>query len=202
VPDWDKRYREKDAALFGNAPNEYLREILARSDFAAKSALCLADGDGRNGRWLAGLGIRVTGVDLSGVAREIAVRRDAEAGVEVERIAADLAVWEPDAARVWDAAFMIYLHCEREVRQVAVQRAGARIMPGGWFVAEGFAVSRPEGNLMGPDDTNLLYDTAELRAWLPGFQVVEALTGTLLLEEGRRHRGEAHVVRFAARRAA
>src|SRR3546814_18397233 len=70
---WDKRYRAATAPLFGEAPNEYLRMVCARSDFAARSVLCLADGDGRNGCWLAARGLAVTALDVPAVDRKTGV---------------------------------------------------------------------------------------------------------------------------------
>lgn len=205
-PDWEARYRDAPSALFGDAPNEYVREIVARSDFAAKSVLCLADGDGRNGRWLAQQGLDVSAVDLSSVAAEIARRKDAEAGVRVERMTGDLVDWQPSPGAAWDAAFLVYLQSDPETRRRAVATAVDHLRPGGWFVAEAFGVdpSRPQdpGYAMGPDHPGLRYTLDELSAWLPGFQMLEALAGTVHLKEGEKHRGDAFVVRVAARKSA
>lgn len=197
---WDKRYTEADAPLFGGVANNYVVQTVARADFRAQSALCLADGDGRNGRYLARQGLSVTGVDLSAVGTGQAIALDAAAGVDVERVAADLAEWQPGPERRWDAAFLIYLHCEEQVRRRAVELAASHLAPGGWFIAEGFAARFGDGPRMGPSDTSLLYDVAEFDQWLPGFEVIEALTGVIRLQEGARHQGLAQVVRYAARR--
>lgn len=187
--------------MFGRAPNRYVVQTLARDDFAAKSALCLADGDGRNGRYLARQELAVTGVDLSTVGTEIAARHDADAGVTVERLAADLAEWSPETGRQWDAVFLIYLHCERHVRQRAVETAVRHLAPGGWFIAEGFAADTGDGPSMGPPDPDLRYRVEDFDEWLAGLEVQEALTGVIRLQEGSRHQGLATVVRYAARRA-
>ena len=47
--------------------------------------LSLADGDGRNGCWLAEQGFEVTAVDVSSVATECARALDSRRGVTVER---------------------------------------------------------------------------------------------------------------------
>jgi SAM-dependent methyltransferase len=197
---WDRRYRAAVEPPFGEAPNEYLRMVCARADFAARSALCLADGDGRNGRWLAGQGLAVTAVDVSAVATERALDLDRRRGVSVERIVADLAEWTPDRRRAWDAVFLIYLQGTGTLRRRALQLAAAALAPGGWLVVEGFSKAQGARPEMGPDDPDRLYDLAELREALPALQVVEALAGRVLLSEGTRHRGEAEVVRYAARR--
>ena len=200
TPDWDARYAAAEAGLFGEAPNDYVRAVASRPDFAARTALCLADGDGRNSTWLAGQGLAVTALDLSPVAVDKAQARDAAAGHRVSRTVADLADWAPPAAVSWDAAFLIYLQCEEAVRLRAIEIAGAALAPGGWFVLEAFAKPSSTPTGLGPDDAALLYSIAELEASLPGFDIVEALEGRVRLEEGERHTGIAEVVRFAARK--
>lgn len=198
--DWDKRYAEADASMFGRAPNTYVVQAVARPDFVARSALCLADGDGRNGRYLAQSGLAVTGVDISGVATSQAAALDAAAGVTVERLTADLADWQPPSGQRWDAVFLVYLHCERAVRRRAVERAAAHLAPGGWFIAEGFAVDDGSGPRMGPPDPDLRYRIDDFDRWLAGCEVLEALTGVIRLDEGAKHQGLAQVVRYAARK--
>ncbi len=200
MTDWDAKYAAAAAGLFGEEPNEFVREIVARSDFHARSALCLADGDGRNGNWLARQGLAVLAVDLSKVATDKARERDAASGVTVERITADLKDWAPAPGRQWDAAFVISLHCEPSVRTRAIRIAAAALAPGGWLVIEGFAKAQAVRDGTGPDDPSLLYDVTEIRSALPEFEIVEACTGITCLDEGKRHRGEAEVVRFAARK--
>lgn len=200
MPDWDAKYAAAETSLFGDEPNQYVREIAARSDFAPATVLCLADGDGRNSAWLARQGFAVTALDLSAVAVARARARDAANGVEVERLVADLAAWRLPPRRSWDAALLVYLQCERETRLRVMRTAAAALAPGGWFVLEAFAERRGRGGAMGPDDPALCYSLEEVAAALPGFQPIEALTGCVLLEEGVRHRGLAEVVRFAGRK--
>ena len=198
--DWDKRYREAERPLFGETPNEYLRSVLARSDVAIGTSLCIGDGDGRNGRWLARQGIRVTAVDISGVATEKALAADLAQGVEVERIVADVSQWTPPSDTLWDAVFMVYLQCDAATRNGAVKRLGRHVAPGGWFVAEGFAPNNSGGGELGPKVHDLLYERDDLLAALPGFDIIEALKGWIYLAEGERHRGKAWVLRLLARR--
>ena len=200
--DWDRRYRDSGERLFGNRPNEYLREVFARSDVAAAAVLCLADGDGRNGTWLAANGHRVTAIDISAVATDQACVLDREHGVEVERIVADLADWTPAADQTWEAVAMIYLQCEETVRAQAVRRSAAALAPGGWFIAEGFSRAGIGEGGPGPNSPDLLYDLEGLKAALPGFRIVESSDGVVWLDEGGRHQGPARVVRLLARKPA
>ena len=66
--DWDDRYADSDY-LFGTAPNDFLKSIAERLPSNSR-ILCLADGEGRNGVYLATLGHKVTAVDQSRVGLE------------------------------------------------------------------------------------------------------------------------------------
>jgi hypothetical protein len=199
---WDKRYRAAAEPPFGEAPNDYLRGVCVRADFGARTALSLADGDGRNGRWLAECGLSVTALDVSAVATERALALDSRRGVAVERVTADLAVWSPEAGRRWDVVALIYLQGASLLRHRALQIAAVAVAPGGWLVVEGFSKLQAVRPDMGPDDPDRLYDLEEISSAAQGLEVVEALAGRVLLAEGVRHRGAAEVVRFTARRPA
>lgn len=202
MPDWDAKWSRGEAPLYGDLPNEWARMAMARSDMAPASALMLADGDGRNGTWMARQGLAVTAVERSRVADARARARDAAAGVAVERICADLTEWRPPAARRWDAVVLLYLHCGPEERAAAVARPFAAAAPGGWILVEGFAKSQAARPEMGPSDPALLYDLDELVALLPDdAEVIEAFSGEARLAEGPGHQGLGAVSRLLARRA-
>ncbi len=200
MPDWDAAYQNASEPLFGDAPTDFVQEVVRRPEFQAKSALCLADGDGRNGRWLAQQGMDVTAIDLSNVATEQALSKDQAADVHVNRFVGDFANWQfPEDAR-WDAVFLIFLQCESDVRKRIVSAACDCLSPAGWFVAEGFSADREESELLGPRNPDLLYDVAQLEAACAGLHVLEAGTVVTELNEGVRHQGKAALTRFVARR--
>ena len=199
---WDARYAAADGGLFGERPGLWLTMLAGRPDFAPRTALLPADGDGRNGTWLAARGVAVTAVDVSPEATRRARARDRAAGVSPERIVADLASWEPPSERRWEAALLFFLHGPEALRARAVRSAAARLAPGGWLAVEGFATAQAARTGMGPDDPGKLYDLAALRDWAAGLAIIEALEGIVRLDEGPRHDGEAAVVRFLARRPA
>jgi len=197
---WDARYREAQAPLFGEHPSEFLRQATARSDFEAASALFLADGDGRNSRWLGQKGCAVTAVDLSDAARIQAGALDRASGLSVNRLTADLAVW-PGMDERFDAAILIALHSGTTTRRRAVETAIRHLTPGGWLVLEGFSSAQADRGSMGPTSPEKLYDLTETRSWIePECRLVEAMEGLVLLDEGERHDGYADMVHILARR--
>jgi hypothetical protein len=60
---WNQRYGKEEFA-YGTAPNDFLVEF-ARHIKPGGRVLCLADGEGRNGVWLAAQGHAVTSVDIA-----------------------------------------------------------------------------------------------------------------------------------------
>ena len=61
---WNRRYGKEEFA-YGTAPNDFRVEFANRIP-PRGSVLCLADGEGRNGVWLATQGHAVTSVDIAG----------------------------------------------------------------------------------------------------------------------------------------
>ncbi len=196
---WDEKYAAQPDGLFGSAPGQYVREISARSDFEPATALFLADGDGRNSRWLASRGVQVTALDVSPVATRNGVALDGNAGIFVERVVADLETWTPPAGRLWDAVFQLYLHGPSSVRLTALRTGWQALAVGGWLVVEGFSKAQA-GSDVGPGKPQLMYDLEEIEACVTGAVIVEALSGRVRLDEGSRHQGLVETVRFAARK--
>ena len=65
---WQGRYARPDY-LFGTAPNEFLRQH-AHLLKPGQTALAIADGEGRNGVFMAEKGLNVVSVDFSPLALE------------------------------------------------------------------------------------------------------------------------------------
>jgi SAM-dependent methyltransferase len=84
---WDERYAE-DGFAFGTEPNDFLREVA--DQLPVGRTLCIGDGEGRNGVFLAELGHTVTTIDLSPVGVLKARRLAAERGVTIDAHVADL----------------------------------------------------------------------------------------------------------------
>jgi len=85
---WDERYAQ-EGYLFGTEPNTFLasqRHLLT----PGMSCLAVADGEGRNGVWLAQQGLKVVSVEASAVALEKAKKLARQRGVSLEFEQADL----------------------------------------------------------------------------------------------------------------
>ena len=127
--DWDKRYAEADAPMFGGVANNYVVQTACdrilrrdrRSAWRMVMAATVAIWPSR--------GWRSPAVDISRVGTDQAMALDASAGVRSTRSPPILRNGQPAADDTWDAVFLIYLHCEREVRQRAVELAARHLAP-------------------------------------------------------------------------
>jgi 2-polyprenyl-3-methyl-5-hydroxy-6-metoxy-1,4-benzoquinol methylase len=191
---WDERYR--GGWLFGQEPNEYLVSHAGRL-LPGSAALAVADGQGRNGVWLAQRGLKVTSVDISPLALEHTHQLAGERGVELGAVCADLTEWQaPEAG--FDVIVEVFAHFPGAVRKAIHGNLVKALRPGGLFVFEGFHERQCGRASGGPKDLDMLYTPAKLSAELEGLQFLELLEGTVTLREGIRHQGEAWVVRALA----
>src|SRR5215471_20715276 len=89
---WEARYNVP-GYIFDKAPNYFLascKPLLPKSG----KVLCVADGEGRNGVWLAEQGLDVTSIDFSPAAQAKAVKLAKERGVNVKLVRADVHQWD------------------------------------------------------------------------------------------------------------
>jgi len=103
---WDQRYATEEYQ-YGTEANDFLRSVAMQLPIG--KTLCLAEGEGRNAVYLAGLGHAVTAVDASQVglqkAHQLAQRRK----VEIRSCVADLEDFHI-AANSWDCVVSIFCH--------------------------------------------------------------------------------------------
>lgn len=134
VFDYDSLYRDTPDAL--GAPGKALVDFFAARAASGLRVLDVGCGQGRDALFIARLGHRVLGVDLSahGIA---ALTRAAKAeALPVEAMVADVATFEP--AGSFDVIlFDRVLHMLDEApRLAALRRLAGHVAPGGWLLIE------------------------------------------------------------------
>src|ERR1019366_6633820 len=136
---WEARFAAPEY-LFGTEPNEFLREQAPLLP-AHGRALAVADGEGRNGVWLAEQGLDVLSVDFSPKAEAKAQALAKSRGVSLRTERVDLITWNwPTAAFDVVAAIFIQFATPEERRSIF---AGMRkaLKPRGLLLMQGY---RPE----------------------------------------------------------
>ena len=104
---WNERF-DKEEFIFGKEPNEYLVEKANQYLKPESKVLCIADGEGRNGVWLAKQGIQVIGFDASDIALAKAKQfaKDNQVEVEYSFSDTDSFAWQ---ANTYDAVIGIFI---------------------------------------------------------------------------------------------
>ncbi len=197
---WDERYREAGFS-FGEVPNAFL--AAQRSLFkVGMRAFVPGDGEGRNGVWLADLGLNVTTVDASAIGVHKAKHLAAERGVTINAHEADLETWTwPEGE--FDFVVSIYLHFPPLLRARMHRRMLDALKPGGMIFLEGYSlrqlVYRAAGSIGGPIDPGMLFEPRDIAKDFRGADILRLEEERVTLDEGKRHRGASAVVRMIAK---
>ncbi|MFG1429889.1 class I SAM-dependent methyltransferase [Xanthobacter sp. V2C-8] len=197
---WDQRYTREDY-LFGVAPNAFLARQAPRLK-AGGRALAIADGEGRNGVWLAEQGLAVHSVDSSAVAQEKARRLATARGVTLELELVDLSAWTwPVAA--YDVVAGIFIQflppTERDLMFTRIRDA---LKPGGLLLLEGYRPEQIAYGTGGPSQAENLYTEALLRAAFADFNILELRGYDAEIAEGSAHRGMSALIDLVAEKPA
>lgn len=193
---WDERYGAPEY-VYGTEPNEFLASVAGR--IPPGRVLSIADGEGRNGVYLATLGHRVTSVDASPVGLAKAGRLAAAHGVKLTTVVADLAeyVITPGA---WEGIVSIFCHLPPALRRQVHEQVVRGLAPGGMYVLEGYSVRQREFGTGGPQNAELLLTLDAVRGELSGLEFLHALELEREVHEGTLHNGPSAVVQVIARK--
>lgn len=201
---WSGRYRDAgDDYLFGVAPNRFLEH---RADMLrnGRTALSVADGEGRNSVWLAEQGIDVTAVEISPIgvakARKLAAGRNVEVNFEIADIMAP--DWPPPEKRdAFDWVIAIFIQfvgpTERPKQIEALKRA---TRPGGRVLLHGYTRKQIEYKTGGPSAVENLYTRDLLRELFADWQIEELVEYEDEVDEGRGHKGRSALIGLIARK--
>ncbi len=182
---WDERYR-KDGYYYGTEPNDFLRAEAARIPKGA--VLCLAEGEGRNAVYLAGLGYTVTAVDFSAEGLRKAEALAKQRGVEVTLVEADLAAFDL-GTDAWSGIVSMWAHTRPEVRGRLHRDVARALVPGGVFILEAYRPEQLAFGTGGPADITMLPSLAMLRTELASLELVIAREVERDIQEGTKHVG-------------
>jgi SAM-dependent methyltransferase len=189
---WEKRYAAPDY-LYGTEPNAFLKAQAGLLPKAGK-ALAVADGEGRNGIWLAEQGLDVLSVDFSPTAQAKAKALAARRGVAMHFVQADVIAWDwPTAGFDVVAVIFIQFAAPPERRRIF---AGIRqaLKPGGLLLLQGYRPEQIAYNTGGPSEVENLYTEDMLRDAFGSFAKLDIKAHDSVVSEGSRHSGMAAVV--------
>lgn len=195
---WNQRF-EKDGYLFGTEPNDFLKSQTALF-LPAQKVLAVADGEGRNGTFLASLGADVHAVDFSGVALAKAKKLATERGMEIKTEQVDLLAHE-FAAETYDVIVAIFIQfASPEQRGALFENLKNSLKPGGLFVLQGYRPEQIEYGTGGPPDRDNLYTEGFLRQTFSDFNIEHLRSHDDSIDEGPGHSGMSALIDLVARK--
>lgn len=134
---WARAMREHPDAIVSRPPSPRLTSAVA--DLPPGEALDAGAGHGSEAIWLAARGWRVTAVDFSTVALDLARARATRLGADVtervEWVQGDLGAWSPEPGR-YDLVSCLYVHVAGSVVEL-VRRLAGGVAPGGTLLLVG-----------------------------------------------------------------
>ena len=195
---WNERF-SAPGYHFGTAPNAFLASQvhLLRPK---QTALSIADGEGRNGVFLAEHGLDVLSVDFSPFALAKARELAASRGVSLRTEQADLLQWTWPAAQfdVIAAIFIQFATAEEQPHIFAgIKRA---LRPGGLLLMQGYRLEQIAYGTGGPKQPGNLYTRALLEQAFAGFAALDIREHDDVIREGDAHSGMSALIDLVARK--
>lgn len=197
---WDDRY-SGDGYLFGETPNAFLA---AQSHRLQKgwTALAVADGEGRNGVWLAEHGLAVRSVDGSAIGRAKALKLAASHGVDIDYTLADLSQWEWPEAEFDVVAAIFIQFASPPLRKEIFNGIKRTLKPGGLLLLEGYRPEQLKYGTGGPSASENLYTEVLLREAFSDFELLDLRSHDSAINEGVGHSGMSALIDLVARKPA
>jgi 2-polyprenyl-3-methyl-5-hydroxy-6-metoxy-1,4-benzoquinol methylase len=196
---WNERF-DKEEFIFGKEPNEYLVEKTKEYLKPNNKVLCIADGEGRNGVWLAKQGMQVVGFDASDIALAKAKQFAKENQVEVEYSFSDTDSFDWQA-NTYDAVVAIFIQfADPAMRERIFEQTYKTLKPGGLFILQGYTPKQLEYKTGGPSLIEHLYTEELIKGLSKDFKILELVSYEKELSEGPRHTGISAILGLVSRK--
>jgi SAM-dependent methyltransferase len=195
---WEGRFGGSDYA-FGKEANYFLASCKPLLPRAGK-VLAVADGEGRNGVWLAEQGLDVLSIDFSPSAQRKGQALAKERGVTVSFVQADVHAFDyPETA--FDVVVEIFTQfsspAERALKWAGMRKA---LKPGGLLIIQGYTPKQLQYGTGGPKEIENLYTRAMLEDGFRGLRSMTIVEEEVEIYEGTSHGGMSAVINFTARK--
>lgn len=192
---WNERYSSEEYA-YGTEPNSFLAE---HAKELTGPVLSIGEGEGRNGVFLASLGLNVLGVDGSEVGLAKAQTLAKSKGLEIRTEVADLAVFSPRPNH-YGSVISIFAHLPSSIRIRLYPLLEECLMPGGIILLEAYSEAQFTRETGGPKDPDMLMTIEKIGREFPNCEPILLREIHRDVLEGSFHTGQASVVQFIGRK--
>jgi len=195
---WEARF-SAPGYLFGKEPNGFLKSK-AHLLKPGQKALSIADGEGRNGVFLAEQGLDVLAIDISPTALAKSQALAKERGVTLRTELADLATWNWPAAAFDVVVAIFFQFCTPTERAQVFANIKRALKPGGLLLMQGYRPEQLVYKTGGPSEVENLYTRALLEQAFGDFASLEIDEYDSVINEGAGHGGMSALIDLVGRK--
>ncbi|HXQ53460.1 MAG TPA: class I SAM-dependent methyltransferase [Stellaceae bacterium] len=196
---WNARFAAAPDYVFGTAPNQFLVSQRARLKPGQK-ALAVADGEGRNGVWLAQQGLEVLSVDVSPAAQDKAKKLAAANGVAIATELADITRWRWPVERFDVVAAIMIQFAQSPAREAIFGAMKTALKRGGLVIIQGYRPEQLAYKTGGPPNAENMYTEEMLRREFGDFAILHLRAHDDPIAEGAGHSGMSALIDMVAQK--
>ena len=195
---WEARFAGPDYH-FGTEPNAFLK---SKADLLkpGQKALSIADGEGRNGVFLAEQGLDVLAMDFSPTALAKSQALARQRGVTIRTEQADLDTWRWPAGAFDVVVAIFFQFCAPPLRTRVFDGIKRALKPGGLLLMEGYTPKQREYKTGGPSEVENLYTRKLLEEAFSDFSSVDIKEYDSEIHEGPGHGGMSALIDLVGRK--
>jgi cyclopropane fatty-acyl-phospholipid synthase-like methyltransferase len=194
---WESRFGAPDY-IFGKEPNAFLQAQAHRLRAGGK-ALSVADGEGRNGVWLAEQGLDVLSIDYSPAALAKARALAAERGVALRTEVTDVFTWRWPRES-FDVIAAIFIFAPPAQRPAFFAKLKGALKGGGVLLMQGYRPEQLKYRTGGPPDAERLLSRAILQEGFGDMAELDIREHDSVINEGSAHVGMSALIDLVGRK--
>jgi cyclopropane fatty-acyl-phospholipid synthase-like methyltransferase len=195
---WEARFAGPEYH-FGTEPNAFLKSKAGLLKPGQK-ALSIADGEGRNGVFLAEQGLDVLAMDFSPTALAKSQALARQRGVTIRTEQADLDTWRWPAGAIDVVVAIFFQFCAPPLRTRVFDSIKRALKPGGLLLMEGYTPKQRQYKTGGPSEVENLYTRKLLEQSFADFSSVEIREYDSEIHEGPGHGGMSALIDLVGRK--
>lgn len=196
---WNQRFAAEHY-VFGEAPNAYLKSQAAH--LVPGTALAVADGEGRNGVWLAQQGLQVDAFDFSENALRKAQALAQSRQVAVNWVHSDWQSFNWRPAHYDNVVGIFFQFATPEERSTLFARMLDSLKPGGTLIIQGYTPRQLDFNTGGPGKLAHMYDESLMLDAFGELDILDLRNYETEIAEGSGHQGMSGLLGLTARKPA
>ena len=195
---WEARFAGPEYH-FGTEPNAFLK---SKADLLkpGQKALSIADGEGRNGVFLAEQGLDVLSMDFSPTALAKSQALARQRGVTIRTEQADLDTWQWPVEAFDVVVAIFFQFCAPPLRTRVFDSITRALKPGGLLLMEGYTPKQRQYKTGGPSEVENLYTRKLLEQSFADFSSVEIREYDSEIHEGPGHGGMSALIDLVGRK--